>query len=494
MSFGYFGTLSQGLPAGIGITDLEIGVLAGEYFLFAASRADGALHSFALGAGRPAAFVERADYGEETGTLGVTGIEFVSAGGQPVLLPSGSHDDALAFRALAPGGGFGAVVAPDGVPFLDHVGLTHVVTAGGATRLFATQWGQPGLYRYEIRPDLSIGYSGYTADTSSTFLGNITAMATATVGAATFLYVASGSESGISTFSLDAAGGLVHVASLKAGSNFPISRPTALEVLTLSHGTYLVVAAAGSDSLTLLRISANGTLAYAHHVIDDGASRFQSVSALEAVVVRDRGFVFAGGSDGGVTVLELAPDGALYRIAALRDKPGLSLASVADIEAVVLGDDLVFFVSSAVEPGISQFSMSVASLGVTLRGTSNANLLAGGPGDDVIAGMAGNDTLTGGAGNDRLIDGAGADTMTGGPGQDIFVFYQDGMADTVTDYEPGIDRIDLSRFDLLYGTDQLAFTQTEAGVSFSFRDDVFHLRGAEGLLTLGDIMPGDFLF
>lgn len=74
-------------------------------------------------------------------------------------------------------------------------------------------------------------------------------------------------------------------------------------------------------------------------------------------------------------------------------------------------------------------------------GNSAANLLAGGDGADALLGGAGNDRLTGNAGQDRL---------TGGAGRDVFVFDRNdallnGSApDTVTDFQIGIDRIELS--------------------------------------------------
>ncbi|WP_153116386.1 ExeM/NucH family extracellular endonuclease [Rhodocyclus tenuis] len=62
-----------------------------------------------------------------------------------------------------------------------------------------------------------------------------------------------------------------------------------------------------------------------------------------------------------------------------------------------------------------------------------------------IGGSDGRDTLTGTPGDDVLSGGVGADTLTGGAGADQFVFnsLRDGV-DTITDFEPGIDRIVLS--------------------------------------------------
>lgn len=72
-----------------------------------------------------------------------------------------------------------------------------------------------------------------------------------------------------------------------------------------------------------------------------------------------------------------------------------------------------------------------------LNGQFGDDLVVGGGGDDIARGGWGDDTLDGGDGNDRLIGGFGADT---------FVFGADSGSDSITDFDPGLDRIDLSDF------------------------------------------------
>jgi uncharacterized protein len=60
-------------------------------------------------------------------------------------------------------------------------------------------------------------------------------------------------------------------------------------------------------------------------------------------------------------------------------------------------------------------------------------------------GTAGRDTLVGTPGDDVITGGEGADTLTGGGGRDVFVYRSlRDAADTLTDFVPGTDRIDLS--------------------------------------------------
>lgn len=109
---------------------------------------------------------------------------------------------------------------------------------------------------------------------------------------------------------------------------------------------------------------------------------------------------------------------------------------------------------------------------VVMGGTGN-DRLHGGDGRDILQGEAGidklygnndNDQLFGGAETDDLNGGRGSDTLTGGSGADLFIFdavaVKDGAnVDTITDFVRGVDRIDLSQIDAMFGvTGNQAFT------------------------------------
>lgn len=88
-----------------------------------------------------------------------------------------------------------------------------------------------------------------------------------------------------------------------------------------------------------------------------------------------------------------------------------------------------------------------------LTGNAGVNILSGGLGADTLIGMGGNDKLIGGAGNDVLSGGTGADrligqqgndTLTGGSNADRFVFATGDGTDTITDFQNGTDRIEIT--------------------------------------------------
>ncbi|AKF47433.1 M10 family metallopeptidase C-terminal domain-containing protein [Pseudomonas fragariae (ex Marin et al. 2024)] len=95
-----------------------------------------------------------------------------------------------------------------------------------------------------------------------------------------------------------------------------------------------------------------------------------------------------------------------------------------------------------------------------VEGTAGGDTLTGTDGNEVLNGNAGTDRIDGGAGADTITGGADADTLTGGAGADLFIYnsrldsYRNYTAsgtkqsDTITDFNPAEDRIDLSSIGL----------------------------------------------
>lgn len=115
-----------------------------------------------------------------------------------------------------------------------------------------------------------------------------------------------------------------------------------------------------------------------------------------------------------------------------------------------------------------------------LSGGAGNDKLVGGGGRDQLFGDDGNDVLKGGAGADTLSGGIGADILTGGRGKDTFIFDLSDGSDTITDFDPAKDKIEL---DLDLG---LSSYNDVLGVSAQVGNDVVIDFGNGDVLTLED--------
>jgi len=79
-----------------------------------------------------------------------------------------------------------------------------------------------------------------------------------------------------------------------------------------------------------------------------------------------------------------------------------------------------------------------------MNGNIGADIIHGDEDDDRIHGGKGNDQIFGDAGNDTIFGDLGNDILTGGTGADIFVFKANSGNDTITDFEQGIDKIEIT--------------------------------------------------
>ncbi len=73
----------------------------------------------------------------------------------------------------------------------------------------------------------------------------------------------------------------------------------------------------------------------------------------------------------------------------------------------------------------------------------------------------GDDTIIGNALDNKIDGGRGDDTLTGNAGNDIFIIRKHGNeTDTITDFKPGEDKIDLTAFGEDISFDDLVISQT----------------------------------
>lgn len=151
-----------------------------------------------------------------------------------------------------------------------------------------------------------------------------------------------------------------------------------------------------------------------------------------------------------------------------------------------------------------------------LRGAAGNDLISGVDGNDWLFGDLGNDTLVGGNGNDRLFGGEGVDVLNGGAGVDqltgsydidlmsggteadrfIFTDLDEFFAvvgtglDRITDFQNGIDLIDLSALDARFNLagDQ-AFTFIGTAAITGFGQLSYRIFQGNTIISIGFFTP-----
>ncbi|MCE8531749.1 hypothetical protein KBY26_21125, partial [Ruegeria pomeroyi] len=404
--------------AALAIQDLP----AGGRLLTVASEAGGGLVGFRLEAEGTARFVNMQSYVSDASALSGVTLETLDLGGRSHLIPLGAAAGGLTGFAIGADGRLEAPrdldphnIFPDGtVQAAALFGDAMLATASGATLTIHDLDG--GAQRTE-QVQLAPGEGPFTA--------------LATVGDEVLLGTLAGHHA-LRSYTLSASGTLKAVDEVGAADGAGLNTPSALAVSTVEGQAYAVMAAAGSDTLTVFSVSADGSLTATDHMLDSRDTRFEGARQIEALVYEDWSLLLAAGRDGGASLFALLPGGRLFHLHSLSwDSPPGRTAEARGLAALavdITGSTLELHAAPEGERGLHQAALDLSGLGIVVKG--------GG-------------ALTGSAGVDILIAGGIGTRMTGGAGADHFVFLPQ-QADslkhlgTVLDFTPGEDWIDLS--------------------------------------------------
>ncbi|HHX89212.1 MAG TPA: hypothetical protein GX700_05450, partial [Paracoccus sp.] len=314
-----------------------------------------------------------------------------------------------------------------------------------------------------------------------------------TVGGHEYVPTADAGLDAVTVFRRDGATGrLTETDQMGMRQGLGISAPTALEVVEIGGQTYVVLAASGTSSLSVMRLEANGALTPTDHLIDTGHTRFANVQAMTAVTSGDHAFVIAGGADHGLSVFLMLPGGKMLLLETIADGPDSALYNVSALRAVVSGDMLHLFAGSQRDNGMTHFTLSLEDPGIMRTGNArNAEVVRGTGDNDILLAGSNGDTLEGGAGDDVLVAGPGNTWMRGGAGADIFVMHAEAGTVRALDFERGIDRLDLTDLPMLRSLEQLTIIATATGARIEYRGSVIVITAANRTpLTADDLFPG----
>lgn len=315
------------------------------------------------------------------------------------------------------------------------------------------------------------------------------------VGGQDFVITASATDHGLSSYHVEANGDLSFVDAIQPNDGLWISHPEAMAQVEVAGQSFVLVASSGSSSLSSLRVNPMGVFFVEDIAHDTLSSRFGGARVVESFQHGDRGFAVTAGHDGGLSVFEVLPGGALFHHDSLAQDMNWNIGGVTALSAVPLGDEVQILISGTQQGGIAHLTLDLNDLGLSVQGTAADEFLYGAGLDDLIMGGGGDDQLFGQSGDDILVAGQGYDRLTGGAGADIFVFEADGIRDRIQDFEKGVDRIHLDDWGMVYDVSSLQFIEKSNGAEIRWRDERIQVQSADNTpILVSDWGQSDFIF
>ncbi|MBT8154539.1 hypothetical protein KMP13_11640 [Epibacterium ulvae] len=492
MDFRFYG----GFGKAQGVADLLLVPGAGGAYLVAVERLGGGLRSYGT-----ATLTER-DYRPHQGANLLTGAAVALGGDSGRLLLAGSDLARLDSHLVSSSGTIAAQTSwslPGLAQGAEVSTLTSTTSQGQALVYGVADGALRGWQVSETGSASAVARSGGAAPYGQAGSPGPVALDVVTTGSSQILVAADAGLGGLRSYRIAAGtGALTPADELGRDQGLGIAAPTAVDAIIAYGQAWVVLAAAGTSSLSVMAVAANGDLTLVDHAIDSLGSRFGQVTAVESFVVDGHAFVLVAGGDGGMDLLRLLPSGHLVQAAQVLHAPGQGLQNVTAIETRVTGDTVSIFVASegglnADGEGIARYGFSRAALGQVA--TASAATLSGTAGDDLLIGNGTATTITGGAGDDMLVASAPGDRLEGGAGADFYVIAPgragaDRDRVVIAGFEPGHDQLDLSLLEGLRSLSQLQVEARHNGIDLHWQGGEIRVESRDGgSLSLTDLWP-----
>jgi serralysin len=431
------------------------------------------------------------------GNYRLSDVTLINLGGQTRLLSAGLAQGTIDAQIVTATGGLQGAQALSGWIGAGGTGFTALTsfTVAGQHFIAAAGTGSDDLRLFHLSSDWQMTQTDVQYDTTKTTLGGVSDLISLHLSDQSFVVAASTTQDGLSSYRIDAAGHMELIDSIGINEGLWVSGLDAVQSLSVGAETYLISVSSRASTLAVVRINDLGVMFVTDLVNDTLDTRFANSNQIATFSAAGRGFVLAGGSDGGLSLLEVLPGGALYHHRSYEAPSEWGLTDVAGLEVVQVGNDWQVFVAGSSAPGLAQLSLSLAGLGAAQTGSAGADLLVGGAGADLLMGGAGNDTLQGGAGDDLLISASGADQLSGGAGADTFVMTATSERSVIRDFERGVDLINLDDWGRIYDFSELVFQTRSYGANILWQGLSLRVESPDHQpIDISSWLASDFLF
>lgn len=355
-------------------------VVSGTTYLFVAGFNDDGVSVFSVASdGTLTNVFDLAD----TGVFALDGARSLSVaevGGTPYLFVAGSEDDGISVFSIAAGGSLTHVntVTEAGDPALALNGVFSITTAvvGTTTYLFAAGFLDDGVSVFSVANNGTLTEVDTVSDDMTRALDGAFDVATAEVGAATYLFVTGRNDDGVSVFSVATNGTLTDVTTVSDDVTRALAGAQGVTTAEVGGTTYLFVSSRDDDGISVFSVATNGTLTDVDAVFDtdDAALELDGARKLTTTEVGGVTYLIVTGEvDAGISVFSVATGGTLTNVANVPDAGALLLNGPIGVTATEVDGDSFLFVAGRDDNGVSGFLLNTTPEGTTGTVTATGN-------------------------------------------------------------------------------------------------------------------------
>ena len=191
---------------------------------------------------------------------------------------------------------------------LDGAYASTTAVVDGNPYLFAAGYDE-GISAFSIADDGTLANVSNAAGDAD--LSGIASLATAEVDGTTYLFAAGESSDSVRIFSVGSDGALSTIDTIVDTGTIELDEASSLTTVTVSGTSYLIVAGSGDSGVSTFQINAGGTLTSVDNVNDGGGEDFNLnfVDAITTAEVNSATYLFAAGTDDGISVFEVQSGG-----------------------------------------------------------------------------------------------------------------------------------------------------------------------------------------
>ena len=291
---------------------------------------------------------------------GARSVTTASVEGETYLFVAGFNDSGISVFQIESGG---KLVNVHNVPDTDTLELAAAISVttasvGAETYLFVAGWTDDGVSVFRVQSDGILINVENVSDEGSLELDGARSVTTASVGGETYLFVAGQVDDGVSVFQIKSGGILSNVHNVSDSGSFELDGANSVTTASVGGETYLFVAGATDDGVSVFRVQSGGILSNVHNVSDSGSFELDGASSVTTASVGGETYLFvAGEADDGISVFQIESGGKLVNVDNVGDPIGFELNAAHSVTTASVGGETYLFVAGKFDDGVSVFQV-----------------------------------------------------------------------------------------------------------------------------------------